>query len=107
MRNDYGVKHQAERARRLAAMVDGEPCCRCGGPMYREEGPDLHLDHAVDGGYLGLSHARCNLVAGSHKGHAARWGAYRPRERPARPPVALCPKCGRSGYHGSQSWGCW
>ena len=31
-------------------------------------GPNLHLDHAEHGGYLGFAHAACNISAGAAKG---------------------------------------
>jgi hypothetical protein len=30
--------------------------------------PQLHLDHAEDGTYLGFAHAACNRKAGASKG---------------------------------------
>lgn len=60
---DYGPKHQAERLARLREFTPGDPCARCGDPMT---GPlsTIHLDHTDDRtGYLGLSHAACNLGA--------------------------------------------
>jgi hypothetical protein len=64
-----------------------DPCARCRLPL----GPDvyrnpsaIHYDHRDDrGGYLGLSHDRCNREAGARKGaavtNAKRHGqAYRP-----------------------------
>lgn len=31
----YGPEHQAAARKLKAAMRDGDPCCRCGQPMYR------------------------------------------------------------------------
>lgn len=59
----YGWSHQRARAHALATLHDGDPCPRCGGPMYR--GQALDLDHADDrASYHGLAHATCNRRAG-------------------------------------------
>jgi hypothetical protein len=67
----YGNDHQKARRAALAAMTDGQPCSRCRRPMYRSQ--PLHLDHTEDRrGYLGLAHARCNMIAGASKGGRRR-----------------------------------
>jgi hypothetical protein len=66
-------------------MVDGQPCTRCGGPLYRSDAvrprldpARLELDHDDDRqGYRGLAHARCNRQAGG-KAKAMR---YRKRKQ--------------------------
>lgn len=75
----YGAAHR-RRARELKAnMHDGDPCARCGGPMYRADLARIHADHitvhAVDGGELpdALSHGSCN------EAHGARLKAARAR----------------------------
>ena len=63
----YGAAHQRARRDALKALQDGDPCSRCGRPMYR--GQDLDLDHTDDRtGYRGLAHRRCNQIAGAKKG---------------------------------------
>jgi hypothetical protein len=59
----YGAAHQRARKAALAALRDGDPCSRCGGPLYR--GQKLHLDHDdIDRSqYRGLAHAYCNVAA--------------------------------------------
>lgn len=55
----YGYRHRMIRLNALTLMVDGDPCARCGEPMHKSD--RLDLDHTDDrGGYLGLSHYRCN-----------------------------------------------
>lgn len=62
----------------VRAWSPGDTCPRCGleiNPAF----DDLHLDHAEDGTYLGLSHKACNLKAGGLK--SAQLAGKRPRER--------------------------
>lgn len=74
----YGNEH---RKARLAAAVlhwESDPCARCGeslGPM----GSNLHYDHNEDRtGYLGFSHAACNVRDGARRGgRVARIGGGR------------------------------
>jgi len=59
-----------KRARKLAladlARRPGQPCARCGQPMYVSQ--LLDLDHTDDrAGYLGLSHRSCNRRDGQRK----------------------------------------
>src|SRR5712672_3554157 len=59
-----------KRARKLAmadlARRPGQPCARCGQPMYVTQ--LLDLDHTDDRtGYLGLSHRSCNRRDGQRK----------------------------------------
>lgn len=61
----YGRAHQKARADAIDDLHDGDPCARCGGPMYRAEARALDLDHADDRDtYRGLAHAHCNRKAG-------------------------------------------
>jgi hypothetical protein len=84
----YGAKHQAERKRRLAALRDGDPCCRCGQPMWRIQAPSLHLDHNDQDRtkYRGLAHGDCNRNAG------AKLGYLKSRQTSTR----RCVHCGRT-----------
>lgn len=62
----------------VRAWRQGDICPRCGtevNPAF----DDLHADHDEDGGYLGLSHAWCNLKAGGIK--SAELAGKRLRER--------------------------
>jgi hypothetical protein len=57
--------HKRTRKAALAVLArsPGQPCARCGQPMYAWQ--KLDLDHTDDRrGYLGLSHASCNRRAG-------------------------------------------
>jgi hypothetical protein len=56
--------------------------------MFR--GQKLHLDHAADGGYLGLAHERCNTRAGGRLGNAVR-RSRRPRATPITGPNSEAP----------------
>jgi len=60
--------HKALRRRLLADLArrPGQPCARCGLPMYVTQ--LLDLDHTDDRtGYLGLSHRACNRRDGQRK----------------------------------------
>jgi hypothetical protein len=61
----YGYQHK----RRVAAERNGQwgrPCARCGAPM--ERGQQLFLDHRDDRmGYLGWSHAKCDIAASNRR----------------------------------------
>lgn len=77
----YGYEHRAARRVALSEFVSGDPCARCGDPMF--DGDPLDLDHNDDrDGYLGLAHAWCNR---SHLPQGT-----------ARPEVwgSCCPICG-------------
>ncbi|MCP2339179.1 hypothetical protein [Actinomadura rupiterrae] len=76
----YGTAHQTLRRQLLAdlAACPGQPCTRCGHPMYPDQA--LHLDHEDDrSGYRGLAHAACNVRAGAIKGNRQRRGKPAPR----------------------------
>lgn len=68
----YDKAHERGRRQALANLTDGDPCARCGQPMYRDQA--LDYDHTDDRtGYLGLSHASpCNRGAGGRASAAAR-----------------------------------
>lgn len=58
----YGHAHKMRRRAALAAMKPGDTCARCRIEIHPWD--DLHLDHTDDRlGYLGLSHAYCNVTA--------------------------------------------
>ena len=64
----YGQAHKKLRAALLPTAY-GQPCARCGEPMYPNQ--VLHLDHNdTRTGYLGLSHKDCNLKAAAKKARA-------------------------------------
>lgn len=66
----YPASHTHARQAYLDALRDGDPCNRCGRPMYRAEGSALHLDHDDHDRrrYRGLAHAQCNVIAGARLG---------------------------------------
>ena len=66
----YGWTHQTERKRWKPIVESGAALCvRCGLPIAA--GAPWHLDHSDDKlGYLGPSHARCNLKAAAKRGNA-------------------------------------
>jgi hypothetical protein len=60
--------HKRDRKAQLAALKDGQPCPRCGLPMFR--GQLLDLDHFPGRAFGGpqvrlLSHRSCNRRAGA------------------------------------------
>ena len=72
---DLGWDHQLDRKRQLAQLRDGDPCPRCGLPMYRSQ--KLELDHFPGRVFGGpqvrlLSHEFCNRRAGSRQREAAK-----------------------------------
>ena len=82
-RGGWGHYHQRQRAAIAPLVNAGHPtCCRCHEPIHA--GEEWHLDHnETRDGYLGVSHATCNLSAGAHKRNRQR----RPDERVERPYV--------------------
>jgi hypothetical protein len=83
----YRGQHQAIRRATVRAAY-GTPCVRCGQVML--PGQRLHLDHTDDGtGYLGYSHAACNVRAGASKGGRERARRARERKRIAVTEIAL------------------
>lgn len=98
-----GAAHAADRKRLLAQHRDGDPCWRCGQPMYKTQA--LDRDHVVDralGGTTGpavLAHASCNRSAGARLGNQLR-----PLNQP-RPGVGhdvFCPICGKKNARKSR-----
>jgi hypothetical protein len=71
-----GSPHVADKKRLLAMHRDGDPCWRCGQPMYKSQA--LDRDHVIDralGGTQGpavLAHASCNRSAGAKLGNQLR-----------------------------------
>jgi hypothetical protein len=81
----YDQRHKDRRAAALAQLAasPGQPCARCGKPMYI--GMQLDLDHNDQRtGYLGLSHRACNIAASNRS-------PRRKRSRPARLPATAVP----------------
>lgn len=76
----YGADHQRAARRLKAELVDGDPCCRCGQPMYRQQLEVGRLDlQGIDADHHdtnarddeppdALSHRLCNRRAGGLKG---------------------------------------
>jgi hypothetical protein len=76
----YGSTHQQLRARLLSVFTPGQPCARCGQPMW---GPPLDLGHTPDRtAYTGLEHRRCNRGDGARRGNRKRRAR---RAGPSRP----------------------
>jgi hypothetical protein len=75
---DYGAAHQAVRERYKALVASGlARCARCGRPIAK--GAQFDLDHSDDrSGYLGVSHPRCNRLAGARRGAAVTNGKRAP-----------------------------
>ena len=65
----YGWTHQTERKRwDIVVQAGNALCVRCYLPIA--PGTPFHLDHRDDKlGYLGVSHARCNLRAAGKRGN--------------------------------------
>jgi hypothetical protein len=71
-RGGWGHRHQQRRAA-IAPLVNAgkATCARCGEPIHA--GEPWHLDHTdTRDGYLGVSHASCNLAAGAQKVNRSR-----------------------------------
>jgi hypothetical protein len=75
----YGSSHQAERKRWDLVVQAGHVfCVRCG--LLIVPGTRWHLDHSEDRlGYLGPSHARCNLRAAAKRGNKLMRAKYAAR----------------------------
>ena len=92
-----GSDHQADRERLRAQLRDGEPCWRCGKPMYKWQ--ELDRDHVIDralGGAQGpavLAHASCNRSKGATLGNRLQ-----PRTIKAAGRDTICAACGQP-YH--------
>lgn len=81
-----GYAHRLERKRQLALLQDGDPCPRCGLPMFR--GQLLDLDDwpgRIFGGpqIKRLAHRACNRAAGARLINAIR-GTRRRWQKPPR-----------------------
>lgn len=64
----WGNEHQKLR-KLLLPQAYGQRCARCGLPML--PGQELHLDHNDSRtGWLGFSHAACNIKAAAKKARA-------------------------------------
>lgn len=70
----YGYYHKKIRDALIALWQPGDPCTRCGLPMW---GPTrkINLGHNDEGtGYTGLEHERCNKRDGAVRGNKQRAG---------------------------------
>lgn len=97
----YGTAHQKLRRVLMKAWRPGDPCARCGRPMWDKKRIDLgHTDDRT--GYRGLEHAYCNRRAGA--GNANRAGRQPKRIRPpGRDYAKPCPTCGSVNPHPVQA----
>lgn len=99
-----GGDHQADKKRLAALHRDGDPCWRCGQPMYKWQA--LDRDHIVDralGGTTGpavLAHASCNRAAGARLGNQLR-PLNTPRAGAGRD--VFCPVCGKKNGRKSRA----
>jgi 5-methylcytosine-specific restriction endonuclease McrA len=90
-----GGAHRADRKRKLAAFRDGQPCPRCGRPMWSTQ--DLDLDHVVSrvfggaGGPTALSHRSCNRRAGAALSTPVRLARLRLAARKRSAPILYPP----------------
>jgi hypothetical protein len=70
-----GYDHQLTRRERLAQLRDGDPCPRCGGPMFRGQYLDLDdFPGRIFGGpqVKVLAHRYCNRRAGARQREIAK-----------------------------------
>lgn len=86
--------HQRARRDLIAALKDGDPCCRCGRPMYRARADELDADHhkhprALYPGALpdALAHRSCNRSHGARlkmllRGQVSKGRPAAPRAEP-------------------------
>lgn len=99
-----GGEHVADGKRLKAALRDGEPCWRCGEPMYSWQA--LERDHVIDrvhGGANGpavLAHASCNRSAGATMGNQLR--GFTPAVTMAGKNVT-CKTCGKPYHYAARS----
>jgi hypothetical protein len=70
----YGAAHRTVRTRYEALVASGlASCARCGKPIAA--GAPFDLDHDDSrGGYIGVSHPRCNRLVGARRGAAVTNG---------------------------------
>ena len=81
----YGARHQALRRLLLARWRPGDPCARCGQPMWQRwrtangrRVTAIDLGHTADRtGWTGLEHAACNRADGARRGNSQRAGMQR------------------------------
>ena len=97
----YGIAHRTLRAQYARLVAAGEAvCARCHRPIT--SGEPFDLDHSPDRtSYLGVSHRRCNRLAGARKG-AAVANASRPTRRPDWLPPQEPEPAGKRRW--SQNW---
>ena len=99
-----GSAHVAGKKRLLAQMRDGQPCPRCGKPMFRTQA--LDRDHVIDrakGGTDGmavLSHASCNRSAGARAGNLRR--PFRPPRQFGTGHETICKACGKPSWRAAR-----
>ena len=99
-----GADHQADKKRLLARHRDGDPCWRCGQPMYKWQ--DLDRDHIVDralGGANGpavLAHASCNRSAGARLSNQIRPQSTTGSTAPGRD--TICRTCGKRYWYAAR-----
>lgn len=91
----YGRQHREKRDAAARRHHPNNPCARCGNPLG-PMGPDLHYDHDETGGYLGFSHAQCNIRAGAIKGNHQQQAVLPRSEWVGK--TWRCANCGR-GFH--------
>jgi len=99
-----GTAHQADKKRLKALHRDGDPCWRCGQPMYKWQ--DLDRDHIVDralGGANGpavLAHASCNRSAGARLSNQIRPQSTTGSTAPGRD--TICRTCGKRYWYAAR-----
>lgn len=97
-----GSDHVADKKRLMALHRDGDPCWRCGKPMFKAQG--LHRGHIIDralGGADGpaaLEHPWCNLQAGARLGNQLQ-----PRVIMAAGHDVICGTCGKPYHYAARS----
>ena len=80
----YGWPHQRLKARLLATWRPGQPCVRCGRPMW--DPATIDLGHTADrSAYTGLEHAACNRADGARRGNRQRSRRRQPPRMRATP----------------------
>ena len=91
----YGSTHKAARDAAVAAYRPGQPCARCGRPLYGDPATfDLGHDDWDRTRYRGLEHRSCNRAAGARNGNQGTRVIV--ASHADRSPV--CGTCGRK-YH--------
>lgn len=96
----YGTAHQRLRRQLMAKWRPGDPCARCGRPMWDKKAIDLgHTDDRT--GYRGLEHSFCNRKAGAGHGNTARGQATMVKFDGRQ--GAPCATCGQHYRHPAQA----